>query len=442
MLDWNKLLIETRIRPSKRCTDPRSAFESDFGRIVFSPAIRRLHGKTQVFPLTSDDNIHSRLTHSLEVMSVGYSLVIRFCSSSTMLARVGKSSMDLFREVSVIMKNACLIHDVGNPPFGHFGETAIQTYFQQLFSNPQLPFSLQEEQKHEFRHYDGNAQGLRVLTKLQNVGELYGLNLTCSTLAACLKYPNSGVIDKSRIETKKVGVFYSEREVLDKIVEACGLLVDGRVVRHPLCYLVEAADSICYLTMDLEDGFNKKLFSFDELQQAIGDYFPPLREILAEEGAPLYKIAQIRNALIGHLVEHAFHNFETHIDQIEQGRYNQELIFSDDPLAAALQTFCIDKIFSIREIYTSELTGHAVLKGLLDFFIDCIFYKEKAYQRRAVSLISESMLRVTLVEADVDTFDNLPDYYKLRLIVDFIAGMTDRYALNFYQRVSGKILSI
>lgn len=437
MLDWNKLLVETRIRPTKRQHDARSAFESDFGRIIFSPAMRRMHDKTQVFPLTTDDNIHSRLTHSLEVMSVGYSLAIRFCDSELLQKRIGRNSSDIFREISVILKNACLIHDIGNPPFGHFGESVIQEYFKELFADNQSFINLTLEQKREFEHFDGNAQGLRVLTKLQNMGDTYGMNLTCSTLAACIKYPNYNDIDKSCIETKKVGIFQSEVDVYNKIAETCGLVVNGKFVRHPLCYLVEAADSICYLTMDLEDGFNKKLFSLAELNDAIGEYFPAIREILSQNDSDFAKISKIRNALIGHLVEHAFQNFENNIDKIEEGKYNQELIFSDSPLADKLQMFCIEKIFSIVEIYTLELAGHSVLKGLLDFFIDCLFRKNKDYKRRALKLISNNMIQVALQETGASKFDELSDYYKLRVIVDFVAGMTDKYALSFYQKING-----
>lgn len=437
MLDWNKLLVDTRIRESKRPHDSRSAFESDFGRIIFSPAVRRMHDKTQVFPLTTDDNIHSRLTHSLEVMSVGYSLAIRFCDSELMQKKIEWNQYDLFRAISVILKNACLIHDIGNPPFGHFGETVIQEYFKDLFAQKQDLFSLSVDEKREFVHFDGNAQGLRVLTKLQNMGDSFGMNLTYPTLAACMKYPNAEEIDKSHIETKKVGVFQSEVAVFNRIVDACGLRIGGRVVRHPLCYLVEAADSICYLTMDLEDGFNKNLFTLDDLKCAIGDSFPAIHEFLGNDDSDLAKISKIRNALIGHLVDMAFRNFEENIDQIENGTYNQELIFADSPLTKQLQKFCIDKIFSIEEIYTLELAGHSVLKGLLDFFIDSIFCKNKDYKRRAIKLISQNMIQVALNDAQVEGFDELPNYYKLRVIVDFVVGMTDKYALTFYQKISG-----
>jgi len=420
-----------------RQDDARSAFESDFGRITFSPATRRMHAKTQVFPLTNDDNIHSRLTHSLEVMTLGYSFSILFCDSKLFQEKTGKSDYELFREVPVILKNGCLIHDIGNPPFGHFGETVIQEYFKDFFNKNEIPVRLSETEQLEFKHFDGNAQGLRVLTKLQNLNDCFGLNLTCTTLASCLKYPNYGAIDKSRIETKKIGVFQSERIYADVIAEQCGLMVGGRFVRHPLCYLVEAADSICYLTMDLEDGFKKGLYTLSELKETIEEDFPEIKAFLAEEIPDFAKITKIRNALIGKLVNLAYQNFENHIDEIEAGNFNRELIFSATPLADRLQKFCIEKIFSINDIYRLELVGHSVITWLLDFFIDSLIVRSKDYRRRALALLSESIVRTALEETGADSFETLSDYYKLRVIVDFISGMTDRYALTLYRELSG-----
>ncbi len=437
-MNWSQLLTEKRIRPSQRQNDARSAFESDFGRIIFSPATRRMHAKTQVFPLTDDDNIHSRLTHSLEVMSVGYSLSIRFCESEIFQQKTGKTAYELFREIPIILKNGCLIHDIGNPPFGHFGETVLQEYFKNFFQKNDGQLRLTEEQQREFVHFDGNAQGLRVLTKLQNLNDTYGLNLTCTTLAASIKYPNYGPIDKSRIESKKVGVFQTEKDYLETIADHCGLRIDGRIVRHPLCYLVEAADSICYLTMDLEDGFSKNLYSLDELQKQIKNDFPQINELLQEEIPDAAKITKIRNALIGHLVEIAYAQFEKHIDEIEQGTFNQELIFSASPLADQLQQFCIEKIFSIEDIYRLELVGHSVLNGLLDYFIDWIFVKGKDYRKRAVKLLSNNIIQLSLNENGVEKFEQLSDYSKLRVIVDFLSSVTDRFALNLYRELSGR----
>lgn len=438
-MNWDKLLSEKRIRPSKRHQDSRSAFESDFGRITFSPAMRRMHDKTQVFPLTHDDTIHSRLTHSLEVMSLGYSLSIPFCESPIFQKMTHKSQYELFREIPIILKNSCLIHDIGNPPFGHFGETVIQEYFKNFFATQPNAIHLDSDERREFEHFDENAQGFRVLTKLENLDDCFGPNLTCTTLAACLKYPNCGEINKTFIETKKVGIYQAEKKYLQMIVDECGLFVNGRIVRHPLCYLVEAADSICYLTMDLDDGFGKGLFTLGELHDCIGDDFPLINQIMGSSENQVAKIANIRNALITMLIELAYRNFEENIGDIELGRYNQELIFSNSSLATKLQKFCIERIFSIEDIYTLELVGHSVLTGLLDFYIDCIFRRSSQYRKRALKLIPESIVRLAVNEnSDTATcFDDLSDYYRLRVIVDFISGMTDQRALTHFQQISG-----
>ncbi len=345
----------------------------------------------------------------------------------------------LFEEIGQIVATACLAHDMGNPPFGHFGETVIQEYFKDFFKRNESHISLTEEEKLEFQHFDGNAQGLRTLTKLEYLDDCYGLNLTCTTLASCIKYPNYQAIDKSRIETKKVGVYQSEKEYLHAIADACGLNINGRIVRHPLCYLVEAADSICYLTMDLDDGYNKKLYTLSELFECIKNDAPHIADIVDNQDSDIAKIAKIRNALISKLVEMAYQNFENNIDAIENGTYNQELIFSDSPLAKKLQNFCYEKIFSIAEIYSLELIGHSVITGLLDFYIDCIFFKNKDYRRRAIKLIPESIIKLAIKEnaPTATSFDDLSDYYKLRVIVDYISGMTDKHALHHFQEISG-----
>ena len=370
-------------------------------------------------------------------MSVGHSFSIRCCESPVIQQRANCDTLELFRKITLILENACLIHDIGNPPFGHFGETVIQDYFKEFFSQKDVPLQLTEEEQRDFIHFDGNAQGLRVLTKLQSVNDCYGLNLTCPTLAACVKYPNFGAIDKSRIETKKVGVFQSEKSYLHSIAAQCGLVVDGRIVRHPLCYLVEAADSICYLTMDLEDGFKNNLYSLDMLSEAIGQDFPQIYDILKEVIPDKAKITNIRNSLITKLVETAFHNFEIHIEEIEKGTYNQELIFADSPLANHLQIFCIEKIFSIESIYELEMLGSNVLRGLLDFFITSLFIKGKEYRKRALKLLSNSIVEVALKECEVTRFEELPDYYQLRVVLDHLSGMTDRYALKVFRKISG-----
>lgn len=534
-MEWNKLLNNNRLRQSRRSNpyDARNDFESDFGRIVFSPALRRMHDKTQVFPLTTNDNIHSRLTHSMEVLSIGYSMGVKLSENEQIQKRLNKDTYHIFREIPIILKNSCLLHDIGNPPFGHFGETVIQQYFEHLFkqsivkeneddftkddrNSGKLCLVLNENEKNDFLYFDGNAQGLRVLTKLQILDDIVGLNLTYATLGAYIKYPNFGKPDKNgEIEKHKLGVFQSELEYFKKISKECGTIIKGRYVRHPLCYLMEAADSICYLTMDIEDGFNKGLFDIDYLSKKLGTIDivrEKINNIVNDKTNDTTKIVRIRIELIQQLVNYAVSAFVSNIEDIENGTYNEELIFSKNfELPKILQKICIDKIFSSRDINSLEITGHSVMSGLIDYYIDFLFLKNKDYKKRAQVLISDSIIRAAIEEnfdeiidkrkneltekigkkdkdsskfvdilneieqnhkkfvklkADYEDssdkkkiekeikeldillkkcidpkLDDLNDYYKLRVIVDFISGMTDQYALNHFRKISGQQIS-
>jgi dGTPase len=453
-MNWSKLLNNDRLKTSTRDTsttgDARNDFESDFGRIIFSSAIRRMHDKTQVQPLTTDDNVHSRLTHSMEVMAIGHSLGIRLCEKPEFQKIVGKTNTDLFREIPVILKNACLVHDIGNPPFGHFGERVIQKYFDKFFNEPSGlidKIQLNELEKEDFKLFDGNAQGFRVLTKLQVLNDRFGLNLTYATLGAYLKYPN---VDKigTTVSNKKRGVFQSEREELKKVLEKCGLDSGNKVVRHPLCYLMEAADSICYLVMDIEDGFNKNWYNFDFIVNKLKGVSGIVDDIAKIEkrkngyGDEITMMVNFRIALIQRLVSLAIKNFIDNYTEIAKGNYNYELIEDDkDGLSKVLREFSLNYIFPKREITSLELTGHSVITGLLNHYINFIFGGDKHYRKRAQGLISKSTFRVACIENELPEnadIDKLNDYYKLRIIVDFISGMTDQYAVDHYQKLSGQ----
>jgi len=551
-MNWKKLLNSGRLRTTGRIKDARTEFESDFGRIIFSPAVRRMHDKTQVFPLTTDDNIHSRLTHSLEVMSIGYTMGVRICEDLKIQKRVEKDNYHLFREIPVIMKNICLLHDIGNPPFGHFGETVIQEYFKKLFNQSlvgknisecrklyarkrnKLVLELDEEQMNDFLYFDGNAQGLRVITKLQRLDDMYGLNLTYATLSAFIKYPNHSLPNKKTLNSKKLGVFYSEKKYFEEISSACGTKNGDVYMRHPLSYLMEAADSICYLTMDIEDGFNKGLYDmkylFDKLDS---DGVPEnlrntIKEINEKEVNDTKKIVSLRIALIQELVDSTIKEFIDNLEEIENNKYDRELIDEQqNSLVNILNNICKDKIFTSRDINSLELTGHSVMNGLLDYYIDFLILKDnKAYNKRATTMISgsivdiaidenfdaiiekrkkelkkkdnkEKLKKINIFESELKAseiklngienelkeleerlnnnsdnnniikivklkedkkssifeikqkklnlwqevkpnINDLDDYYKLRIIVDYISGMTDQFALNHYRKISGQ----
>jgi dGTPase len=542
-MDWSKLLSTERIKRSET-SDIRNQFESDFGRIIYSPALRRMHDKTQVFPLTTDDNIHSRLTHSNEVMSIGYTFGLHLSKSKLIQEKTGKNELELLRIMPILLQNVCFIHDIGNAPFGHFGETIVSDYFKSLENEGNYNFvNLNPWQKRDFLNYDGNAQGLRVITKLQYLENPFGLNLTYATLASYLKYPNSdeinnnveeekkkdgGFLKEKWIEKSKHGVFYSEEKYFSLIVEECGLEKNGRIIRHPLCYLMEAADSIAYLCMDMEDGFNKSLFDIQHIRESFKDNTSEIaKKIVAicddNLSNPHTKIVNIRVKLIGYFVHIAYNNFESYLPEIENGIYNKELMKDDkNKIYKIIEDFSVKKIFTSREINYLESTGHSVFKGLLDFYINFIFNPNKKYVQRAKSLISESIIncsieenliilseeklnkeriglekeierfsqnldyleilkekqealknkvvrfealkesyltlfnkqfrfnlsgdeihqlkvdRNNIYELIMPKFEDLDDYYKFRIILDFISGMTDQYALNHYQKISGQ----
>lgn len=448
-MDWNKYLNSERLRASTRRSDSRNNFESDYGRILFSPALRRMHDKTQVFPLTADDNIHSRLTHSMEVMAIGHSLGIRILKDKKFVHSTGRELFQLEREIPIILQNACLVHDIGNPPFGHFGETVIKDYFKKLFETDDLSeqkkFNLTQEEKSDFTLFDGNAQGLRILTKLQVLDDAFGLNLTFATLGSYIKYPNFGNTNDHVLKNHKRGVFQSEKNYFEKIANNCNLLIKGEYIRHPLAFLMEAADSICYLVMDIEDGFNKNWYEYNDLKKFFSKV-PTLKKFLNDlnikhKGPKLEvtKMVKLRIEIINRLVELATSNFLKNLDSIYKGTYEEELIFENEAeLAHTLKDFCDQHILPNREILSLEMTGHSVLKGLLDYYTTFLFHSDKKYRKKGKGMISNSIIRAALIENKVSDFDKLKDYYKLRVIVDYISGMTDQFALNHFQKISGQ----
>lgn len=491
-MDWKKYLSSERLRtssitPEKRRAhnDYRTDIESDFGRVIFSSACRRLHDKTQVFPLTTDDNIHSRLTHSMEVMNIGQSFVYTLSESDAFKKHTGLDDITILRDLAAALKVACLVHDIGNPPFGHFGEDSLQSYFRDLFKAP--PSWMSEEYRKElmnldkedsvvgldYTQFDGNAEGLRVLTKLQFIETLDGLNLTCASLGAFMKYPNAAGKDKSDesyIGMHKHGVLTTEKGVLDKVHEACGLpVVDGAVVRHPLAFLMEAADSICYLTMDIEDGLKKNLLTlsnikegFENLRKKNGVEFDESAKNLfdaiereAEDrfGNSRKQILNLRTYLMGYLIVLALKNFINNIESIEKGTYKQELIKDDsNGIAKALGEICKQYILDSRDVISLEITGRSVIYGILDAYLKMFFSEEGSLRNRAKRLVSKTIFLTTLQEhfdrngvnakADdmYEKFDvkEFSAEEKLRILRDYVSCMTDKFALNHYRKLSGQ----
>ncbi len=434
--------------------DYRNDFESDFGRVVFSNAARRMHDKTQVFPLTNGDSVHTRLTHSMEVMSVADSLCIGVCRTPDFRHLYHYDDRDLEREISAIVKTAAFVHDIGNPPFGHCGEAIIQDYFKHKGAH--WLEGVSELQRLDFTQFDGNAQGYRILTKMPYLNDLYGLNLTYSTLAAYLKYPNTGgKVQEGNVAIHKHGVFTSEQTILEHTASHCHLYhEDGTIKRHPLAFLVEAADTICYRVMDLEDGISKQLVSIEQTLSYLADSLHcSVEEIVKMLHLEKHyncgnythekMVVDLRVALMNYLTHIARQTFIEHLEEIDLGTYGKELL-EDNPLCNALGIFELEYIFRTSEIARAEMTGATVLTGILDKTLHLLIEKQ---DWRIEKLISASMQRLAVAEYKAQhleipadsTIDilHIDRYHQLRLVVDWVAGMTDKYALETYRFLCG-----
>lgn len=488
----DKLFLENRLRETSISSaerelnnDARDGFESDLGRALFSSAARRLHDKTQVIPLTSDDNIHSRLTHSMEVMNIGASLAKDICFNKEFRGRYFIDNVyEVYEPMRAILQTVCLVHDIGNPPFGHFGELAISEYFKKFFEANSTVLGGYDSWRSDFTQYDGNAQGFRVITKLQFIDDLFGLNFTQSCLASYLKYPNTGDADKKHdcISMHKHGVFCADREYLDKVMSTFARVGENGYRRHPFVFLVEAADSICYLAMDMEDAYNKRWFTLSTLYKEWCAFSPSP----TQQAATLFSTLAVgdttgssgrkgfirfRVNVIKYLVALAVRNYLANFESILDGSYNKELIFDDEGgIACFLQKFCKEHIYRQKEIQSVELTGWSVINGLLDIYTKLLLSSEPVYMRHGEAMISLSVLRANKMDflvhdkriewsasercyvslpsrsriEDVDALcdslhiDKLPNYYRLRIIVDFISSMTDKFAVNHYRKLSGQ----
>lgn len=489
VIDWEKYLKPERKRQSGSKAsigwDSRNQFESDFGRVIFCPAIRRMHDKTQVIPLTSGDTILTRLTHSMQVMSVAESLAHFYTRSEAFINTYGKKAYGYDASISAILRTAALLHDIGNPPFGHFGEITIQNYFKKYLEAHHI---ITERQALDFTQFDGNALGLRIVSMLQYTGTLDGLNLTYPTLGAYLKYPNKEKANgEGYVGEHKHGIFWTEEALFEEIVKCCNMRVDDKKIkRHPLSFLVEAADSICYGTMDMEDGYNIQWYGFDDMVKSLNKFVVKrakknkrvdlLKAYATDPDNPetfsiekligfdrVWKddtekdkrrlIVDFRVALIGYLTQLAINNFEKNLESIDKGTYSNELLKEDDyGIFGSLSDFTFHNIIQRRAIQEVELTGNSVINGLLDILMSYAFSEDKKFRSKIKAVISKSRIEVTLHEnmfsdvvfkkfgeEDLWNFDveKLDNYSKLRLIVDFVASMTDKYSMELYQRFAG-----
>lgn len=443
MMNWKNLMSSARLgdpKGSKNANPLRSDFEIDYDRIIFSRPFRNLQDKTQVFPLPDQDFVHTRLTHSLEVSSVGKSL------GKNVGASVIEKNSDLEHlsphDFGAVVGAAALAHDVGNPPFGHSGEQAISDYF--LFNEKAkaIKAMVSEQEWNDLTRFEGNAQGFRLLTQNQK----QGLRLTYATLAAFTKYPCSSSLrsrDTSRKSQKKYGYFQTEQTSFSEMADHLGLtkLSDKEQVfaRHPLAFLVEAADDICYSIIDLEDGFGLGLVTFEEardfLAEILGDhYFPEKLENIASDKE---KIGVLRAVAINTLVHQASEVFMTNEKDILDGRFDQALtdLIPASTTLEKLGSFSVKRIYQSRQVLEKEAAGFEVIDGLLESFIEAVFCKFYAKEKYSGRHKSVYRLLPTEVQFKLDWAKS--PYESALEVTDYISAMTDSSAVKQFRILKG-----
>ncbi len=441
-MNWDKLLSAKRLgledREFKNTNEIRSQFQRDYDRIIFSSSFRRLQNKTQVFPLPGSVFVHNRLTHSLEVASVGRSLANLVAQQLKLRSDI--QNKEILNELGSIVSSACLAHDLGNPPFGHAGEEAISKYFTEG-NGKKFQNAVSQEEWKDLTHFEGNANALRLLTHRFNGRRSGGFALTYSTLAALIKYPYGS--DGMIAGKKKFGYFQEEKDTFLKIVNELGLnkVSDEplRYARHPLVYLVEAADDICYEIMDIEDAHKLKILStqttfelllgfFDEKNDK--KFFQTKEEIFKEVTDINEQVAYLRASVIGKLTNDSAQVFLKNHDKILTGEFNLSLIDALEDKSKEAYDACkkvaVKQIYNHRSVVKIELTGFNVIATLLDEFITAIFSPDNDYSKKILSILPLQY------KVDGHSF-----YKKAMSIIDFVSGMTDLYAVDLYKDIKG-----
>lgn len=436
---WSRLLATTRLfhDPPQAAAEGRSDFERDHDRVVFSSAFRRLKDKTQVFPLSPSDYTRTRLTHSLEASCVGRSL-----GQEALLAlrRAGRLREADSPGIATLVATACLAHDIGNPPFGHSGEDAICKW---AASHREL-LKLTEREQRDLELFEGNAQGFRIMSRLTNRLRPGGIQPTLALLGAMTKYPRSSSPSRppvdGRASEKKFGFFQDDEEAAIHAFRELGMVERARdmFARHPLAFLTEAADDICYVVMDLEDAFKLKLVTFDVasewLKRLTGDPKPPKGEYRFSS-----ELSRLRASAVHSMTMACAAVFEENLDAIEDGTFDIALIGATKFAAdhKALKSFEQEHVYTDPRALQIEYAGYQTLGGLLTAFCDAALAGDTPTRQQA------KLLRLL----PDDSFDRpgvskndrlaLTPYQRVLAITDFVSGMTDTYAVELYQKLSG-----
>ncbi len=438
-MNWQQLISAKRFGMEAYHSERhenRSEFLRDYDRLIFSAPFRRLQNKTQVFPLPGSIFVHNRLTHSLEVSCVGRSLGNDVARELTELHPELKDSY--LSEIGSIVSAACLAHDMGNPPFGHSGEQAIATFFSEgkgLF----LKELLTPEQWNDLIHFEGNANAFRLLTHQFEGRRKGGFAMTYSTLASIVKYPYSSSLAGKK---SKFGFFISEEDSFRSIADDLGLIkrqdAPLRYARHPLVYLVEAADDICYQMMDIEDAHKLKIITTAETKELLMAYFDDARKARFESTFERVsdvneQIAYLRSSVIGMLIEECKKVFVENEAIILCGDFDGPLIrhISTLPRQAYENSarLSVERIYCSRDVLDIELAGFQIISTLLELMVEAVTSPERAYSKLLIDRVSSQYQ----IKAPA-LFD------RVQAVLDYISGMTDVFALDLYRKINGNSL--
>ena len=444
-MEWKQLISNKRFGQEHKHAerhDDRSEFKRDYDRLIFSSAFRRLQNKTQVFPLPGSIFVHNRLTHSLEVASVGMSI------GNDISRRIIQKRPDLkdtlVEEIGTIVSAACLAHDLGNPPFGHSGEKAIQTFFSE---GPGLKIKpmVSSEFWDDITHFEGNANAFRILTHRFKGRRQGGFVMTYSMLASIVKYPFASSLAGNH---GKFGFFASEAESYRKIADELGISCKSapgeplKYARHPLVYMVEAADDICYEIMDIEDSHKLKILSYAETEHLLLSFFDEdiqqkirqriIDEELTDENE---KVVYMRASVIGKLENECVAAFLAHEEEILAGTFEGSLIDHISERQKKAYKECektsYSKIYQSKPVLDIELSGYQIMATLMKVFIEAAVNPSRFY--------SKQLLRRVSSQYDIEN-ENLEE--RIMAVLDYISGMTDIYALDIYQKINGISLPI
>lgn len=443
-MQWSNLLKLDRLKqPDYGAKPNRPIYEQDLDRIVFSTPFRRLANKTQVHPLYNNDHIHHRLIHSVETASVGRSLGT---AVGSWLEEKKEIEVGERRVVSGLVEAACLAHDIGNPPFGHSGEAAIGQWFEERFGNPQSLFNDLDTTLHqEFLDFEGNAQGFRILTRLEMYRNLGGMRLSHGVLGTFTKYPTTAQVKASAQSNycglKKFGIFESEQEIFTELGSSLGLHPETNAegtwwCRHPLTFLVEAADDICYNIMDVEDAYISGEIQFHTVHSVLS----PLRSkpnISSDEQLDSERVSVMRAVGITASIDACVEAFKENYNEIMDGSFSGSLIEASEKEAefAEIKKLARNRIFNGRRKTELEVFGRNVIHRVLDGCLPVMQDLQKAgWDRNKLSSYS-----VQVVQAlGLDLRDASDSYTALHSLTDHVSGMTDRFSVKAAEMLAGK----